>query len=365
MVHLKKEMDLLRDPIYKAVQEVLESGSYILGNKGKELESKVSRYVEAAYGAGVASGTDALVLSLEALGIGEGDEVITTPFTFFATAEAIVRVGAKPVFVDINPNTYHIQPSNIYNALNAKTKAIIVVHLFGHAANMDEIMQIAKEYGLRVIEDACQAIGTEYKGKRVGAIGDVGCFSFYPSKNLGGVGDGGMVVTNSQDVYEKICELRNHGSEKNNKYKHSTIGYNSRLDELQAAILLEKLKYLDDFLIKRREIARRYTEELNQFVKTPSIYLNRTHTFHQYCIELDNRDELASYLIRQNIATAIYYPIPLHLQQAFLNLNYKKGDFPIAEKISNKILALPIYPLMDQMEQDKVIKAIKEFFQTI
>jgi len=361
MVDLKAELELLKEPIFNALKEVLESGEYILGSKGKELEKQIASYIGATYGIGVGNGTDALYLALRALDIGPGDEVITTPFTFFATAEVIAQVGATPVFVDIEKETYNIDPLKIKEKITDNTKAIIVVHLYGQSAKMKEIMKVAKEFNLKVVEDACQAIGTECDGKRVGTIGDIGCFSFFPSKNLGAYGDAGMVVTNDKSLYEKVSTLRNHGSQI--KYIHSTIGLNSRLDEFQAAILLIKLKYLDIFLHKRKEIAKKYTLELNSLVKTPSIIENREHTFHQYCIELDGRDQLATFLQKNDISSAIYYPIPLHLQEAFNYLNYHKGDFPIAEIAATKILALPIYPTMNFEKQDKIISMIKKFIE--
>ncbi|WP_373894959.1 DegT/DnrJ/EryC1/StrS family aminotransferase [Virgibacillus natechei] len=362
MVDLKEELKLIRSPILEAITEVLDSGDYILGEKGGKLEKAVAEYVDASYGIGVANGTDALELSLKALDIDPGDEVITTPFTFFATGEAIAHVGARPMFVDIEEETYTIDPSKIEEAITPNTKAIIVVHLYGKTANMKEIMAIAKTYNLRVIEDACQAIGTEYEGKRVGSIGDIGCFSFFPSKNLGAFGDAGLVTTNNKKIYERITKLRNHGSE--SKYQHSSIGMNSRLDEFQAAILLVKLYYLDIFLHKRKEVARRYTENLNTLLTTPPIPKGREHTFHQYCIELEKRDELALELKNNGIASAIYYPIPLHLQQAFHYLNYKKGDFPIAEKTAEKILALPIFPMLSFQQQNYIISTIKHFLES-
>lgn len=362
MVDLKEELALMRSPILAAMTEVLDSGDYVLGEKGEKLEKLVAQYVGASYGLGVANGTDALQLALQALDIGPGDEVITTPFTFFATGEAIAQVGAKPVFVDIEEETYTIDPSKMKEAITENSKAIIVVHLYGQTAKMNEIMAIAKTNNLRVIEDACQAIGTEYDGKRIGAIGDIGCFSFFPSKNLGAFGDAGMVVTNQQKLYEKVNELRNHGSER--KYHHSSVGMNSRLDEFQAAILLIKLYYLDFFLYQRKEIASRYTRNFNNLLKTPPISENREHTFHQYCIELDGRDKLASELKTNGIDSAIYYPIPLHLQPAFHYLHYKEGDFPIAEKTAKRILALPISPTLTVEKQNYIIATVKKFMET-
>ncbi|MFD2922430.1 DegT/DnrJ/EryC1/StrS family aminotransferase [Halobacillus naozhouensis] len=361
MVDLKEELRLIREPILVELTEVIESGDYILGKKSEELEKLVAQYVGADYGIGVANGTDALQLSLMALDIGPGDEVITTPFTFFATAEAIEQVGAKPVFVDIEEETYNIDPAKIEAAITPHTKALIIVHLYGQVADMKEIMKIAKTHQLKVIEDACQAIGSECDGRRVGALGDIGCFSFFPSKNLGAFGDAGIVVTNQKELYEKVSKLRNHGSE--TKYQHSTIGMNSRLDELQAAILLVKLYYLDIFLHKRKEIARRYTEHLHHLFKTPSVQENREHTFHQYCIELDNRDELAAELNKKGIASAIYYPIPLHLQEAFQHLHYKEGDFPVAEKSAKRILALPMFPMLSFQKQDYIMSTVKRLMK--
>ncbi|MED3662755.1 DegT/DnrJ/EryC1/StrS family aminotransferase [Ureibacillus sp. FSL K6-8385] len=359
LIDLKKEYELYGKNIEKAVAEVLQSGSYILGDKVAQFESEIANYLGVKYAAGVANGTDALLLALEALGIGEGDEVITSPFTFFATAEVIAKVGAKPVFVDIEPETYNIDVNKIEEAITNKTKAIIVVHLFGMAAEMDAIMEIASKHRLKVIEDACQAIGTEYKGKRVGGIGDIGCFSFFPTKNLGAFGDGGLIVTNHLEIYEKIYRLRNHGSKE--KYIHTSIGMNSRLDEIQAAILLEKLKLLDMFIFKRIVVANKYSQELHHVKRKPPQFTERQHTYHQYCIEVDDRDRLAGFLKQKGIATGIYYPVPLHLQKAFQYLQYKEGDFPVSENASKRILALPINPTITVAEQEYIIKSMKEF----
>lgn len=359
MVDLKEELKVIGDHIKKSVLEVIDSGSYILGEKGRYFEETIAEYLGARYAAGVANGTDALLLALEALEIARGDEVITTPFTFFATAEMIARVGATPVFVDIEPDSYNMDPKKVEAAITDKTKAIMVVHLFGRAVDMNPIKEVATKYNLKIIEDAAQAIGTVYNGERVGKIGDIGCFSLFPSKNLGAFGDAGVIVANDEAIIEKIYQLRNHGSKE--RYIHSFIGVNSRLDEIQAAILIEKLKVLDTFLDRRREIANKYTLELSDIVKTPPITQNRTHTFHQYCIQTQKRDELSYFLNKMGIATAIYYPIPLHLQKAFDYLNYQKGDFPISEKVAKEIVALPIYPAMTDFQQDYIISAIKEF----
>lgn len=359
LIDLKKEYEIYGKNIEKAVNEVLQSGSYILGEKVKQFETEIADYLGVKHALGVANGTDALLLALEALGIGQEDEVITSPFTFFATAEVIAKVGAKPVFVDIEPDTYNIDVNKIEKAITEKTKAIIVVHLFGMAAEMGKIMDIASAYNLKVIEDACQAIGTEYKGKRVGGIGDIGCFSFFPTKNLGGFGDGGLVVTNDSELYRKIRQLRNHGSEE--RYVHHVIGMNSRLDEIQAAILIEKLKFLDMFIFKRMVVANKYSQELQHVKRKPPQHTDRSHTYHQYCIEVDERDRLVSFLNKKGIATGIYYPIPLHLQKAFQHLHYREGDFPVSENAAKHILALPINPTITVTEQEYIIKAMKEF----
>jgi len=361
MVDLKEEFHFISHSLIRAVTDVIESGAFVLGEKGKELEKELADYLHASYALGVANGTDALYIALKALEIGNGDEVITTPFTFFGTAEAIAQVGATPVFVDIEEETYNIDPNKLEEAITPRTKAIIVVHLFGLSAKMSQIMQIAKKHQIKVIEDACQAIGTEYQGRRVGSIGDIGCFSFFPSKNLGAFGDAGLVVTNNVDLYKNMYMLRNHGSDK--KYEHSLIGLNSRLDEIQAAILLVKLKYLDVFLHMRKEIAKRYSEKINRVMKKPKIYEDREHTFHQYCIEIDQRDKLSDYLKENGISSAIYYPVPLHLQNAFSYLNYKAGDFPVAEKTAKRILALPISPTMSIEIQEKIITVVNNFIE--
>lgn len=362
MLDLQREMELYGESVHKAVDEVIDSGTYILGPKTATLEKWIAQYVEASHGIGVANGTDALIIALKALGIGRGDEVITTPFTFIATAEAIVHVGAKPVFVDIDPVSYLMDIGQIESAITKNTKAILIVHLYGKTAPMDQLVAIAKKHSLFIVEDACQAIGSEWNGRRVGAIGDIGCFSFFPSKNLSGFGDGGMIVTNSSELADRVRSFRNHGSVPTNKYIHERIGYNSRLDEMQAAILNEKVKYLDLFLAKRTELANQYTTKLQSLVTTPEVTTDRSHTFHQYCIYTKERDKLAKYLIDHNISTAIYYPIPIHLQQAFHPFGYKEGDFPVAETTAKHILALPIFPMLRNEEQMYIVEKVSGFF---
>jgi hypothetical protein len=355
---IKKEVNL-------AIKRVLERAEFIGGKEVESLEKEIAQFCRTKYAIGVNSCTDGLFLSLKALGIGPGDEVITTPFTFVATAEVIVNCGAKPVFVDIEPRTFNIDVSKIEKAITSRTKAIIPVHLFGQMAEMDEIMKIAKKYKLFVIEDAAQAVGAEYKGKKAGAIGEIGCFSFFPSKNLGAYGDGGMVITNNKNLADEIRLLRNHGSSKKEKYLNLISGTNSRLDVIQAAILRVKLKHLNRWNKKRNEIAKYYTQSLKGMrnIAPPSIGPARTHVFHQYTIRTTCRDQLRKYLKKNGIPTMIYYPMPLHLQPAFKYLGYKKRDFPQAEKAAKEVLSLPIYPELKKRDQDFVIQRIKEFYE--
>jgi len=390
---LKKQYKSIKKEIDTAIKKVLNSGSFIDGDEVAKFEKEVAKFCGAKYAVGVNSGTDALFLSLKSLGIGAGDEVITTPFTFIATAEVIANLGAKPVFADINPKTFNIDPQKIEEylktinckaitrskatglknyKLKTKPKAIIPVHLFGQMADMAEIMAIAKRYRLYVIEDTAQAIGAEYgsvsspqvKRKKAGTIGDLGCFSFYPSKNLGAFGDGGMAITNNNKLAEKIRLLRNHGSSPKEKYLNLVIGTNSRLDAIQAAILRVKLKYLPKWSKKRAEIASYYNKALKGIgdIITPIVDQKRNHIFHQYTIRTKYRDRLQKYLKNQGIPTQIYYPRPLYLQPAFKYLRYKNGDFPEAEKVAGEVLSLPIYPELKRKEQDFIIRKIKEFY---
>ena len=355
---IKKEID-------KAIKRVLESNQFIGGDEVKEFEKEIAKFCSTKYALSVNSGTDALFLSLKALGIGLRDEVITTPFTFISTAEVIANCNAKPVFVDIDPKTFNINPLKIEEKINKKTKAIIPVHLFGQMADMTRIMRIARKYGLYVIEDAAQAIGAEYKNKKAGTFSDLGCFSFFPSKNLGGYGDGGMVVSNNEELAEKIRLLKNHGSSPKEKYLNLILGTNSRLDTIQAAILRVKLKHLEEWSKARAKKAGLYTNQLGKLKEliTPSIASGRTHIFHQYTIRVNEqvRDKLNKYLSSQGIPTMIYYPVPLHLQPAFKYLGYKKGDFPEAEKASEEVISLPIYPELNKNDQNFIIKKIRTF----
>ncbi len=358
---LKRQYRNLSSELLPILEEVMAKGQFILGENVELLEKELADYCGTKYAVGVASGTDALLLSLEALGIGEGDEVITTPFTFFATSEVISLLKAKPVFVDIDSKTFNIDPDKIEDAITTKTKAVIPVHLFGQMAEMDDIKYLAEKYDLYIIEDACQAIGAGYKGRRAGSIGDTGCFSFFPTKNLGAFGDGGLITTNDEKLYEKIKLLRVHGSRK--KYYHELIGHNSRLDEIQAAILRVKLKYLDNWIERRIEIAKIYSEGLKDLdVTVPEVKPYLRHVYHQYVIRTKLRDELQEYLSNKGIGTAIYYPLPLHLQECYKDLGYREGDLPEAEKASKEVLALPMWPELTNEEVNYIVESIREFF---
>ncbi|MDD5010727.1 MAG: DegT/DnrJ/EryC1/StrS family aminotransferase [Phycisphaerae bacterium] len=357
LLDLKAQYAKIKTDVLKAIGEVLDSQICIGGPKVAELEKEVAEISQCKYAVGVSSGTDAILVSLMSLGVKEGDEVITTPFTFFATAGCIARVGAKPVFVDIDPKTYNIHPALIEKAITKKTKAIIPVHLFGQMADMDPIMAVAKKHNLYVIEDAAQSISSTYKGKKAGSIGTCGCFSFFPSKNLGGIGDGGMVVTNDEKLYHMIFIMRNHGSEP--KYYHKFVGGNFRLDPIQAAALLVKLPYLDEWSAARRKNAEYYDKKFaDTAVKTPFISSDCQTIYNQYVIRVPNRDKLIEQLKKQNIGCEIYYPVPMHLQECFAYLGYKSGDFPESEKAANEVLSLPIYPELADRMKDFVIRSV-------
>jgi len=359
--------------IKSALDEVFKTQQFILGPSIQTLEEKIAQYCRTRYAMGVASGSDALVLSLMTLGIGAGDEVLIPPFTFFATAGSVSCLGATPVFVDIDPETYNIDPFKIEEKITSRTKAIIPVHLFGQCADMDPLLQIAKTKKLFVIEDAAQALGAEYRpeagseGRRAGQIGDLGCFSFYPTKNLGAFGDAGMVVTDHHDFAEKVRLLRVHGSQP--KYFHKSIGINSRLDTMQAAILLVKFKYLETWTLERQKKAERYQLLFQDVLssakglKLPTIQYQNRHIFHQYVIRVPERDRLKKYLAEEGIGTDIYYPLPLHLQECFSFLKYKLGDLPNSERAAEEVLALPIYPELPEDHQALVVDRIKTFYE--
>lgn len=364
LMDLKAQYRSIRDEVLKAVEGVLEGGRYILGPEVKALEEEVAALCGVDHGVGVANGTDALVLVLDALGIGPGDEVITTPFTFFATAESISRVGATPVFVDIDPGTFNLDASEIRRRITPRTKAILPVHIFGQPADMDEVMEVAEESGLWVIEDACQAIGAEYRGRKVGSLGHAACFSFFPTKNLGGYGDGGMIVTDDESLARKLRSLRVHGRTPESKYINAAIGYNSRLDELQAAVLRVKLRRLEQWNGARRRKARLYDELLRDLpVQTPVEAADRSHIYHLYIIQTEKRDELVEHLKRHGIASGVYYPIPLHLQQVYRSLGYREGSLPRAEQVAKRTLALPLYPEIPEESIRRVAETVHRFFE--
>jgi len=355
LLDLKAQYATIRDEIRAAVDEVLESQHFILGPTVEKLENEVAQYCNTEYAIGVASGTDALALSLMAIDVGPGDEVITTPYTFFATAGSISRLGATPTFVDINPKTYNIDPNLIEEKITDKTRAIIPVHLYGQCVDMNPILEIAQKYNLKVIEDAAQAIGAEHNKHRAASMGDLGCLSFFPSKNLGGYGDGGMVVTNNEELAERVKVLRVHGSKP--KYFHRVIGCNSRLDTIQAAVLRVKFKYLDDWNQKRRENAQRYDRLLEGTqVIPPYVEPHNAHIYNQYTIRVEHRDAIEKHLKSRGIGCALYYPLPLHLQECYEHLGYREGDFPESEKAARQTISIPIYPELTEVQQRYVVE---------
>lgn len=360
LLDLVSQYKTIKEDVLKQIGEVLDTQRCIGGPKVEQLERDIADVCGCRYAVGVSSGTDALLAALMSLDIGAGDEVITTPFTFFATAGSIARVGATPVFVDIDPKTYNIDPSKIEAAVTAKTKAIMPVHLFGQVAEMDAIMAIAQTHSLAVIEDAAQAISATYKGKKAGSIGTCGCFSFFPSKNLGGIGDGGMVVTNDEALHHRLFIMRNHGMEP--KYYHKCIGGNFRLDPIQAAALLVKLPLLDTWSAGRRKNAAYYTEKFKGSpVVTPTINTDCVSIFNQYVIRVPRRDELVKHLQQNNIGCEVYYPVPMHLQECFAHLGKGPGSFPESEKAAREVMALPIYPELTDAMKDYVVKTVLDF----
>jgi len=367
LLDLKEQFRAMKSEILRDIEEICDSQYFILGPKVEKFEKEVANYCQAKYAVGVSSGSDALIISLMAEGIGNGDEVITTPFTFFATAGAIARVGATPVFVDIEPDSFNINPKLIEERITAKTKAIIPVHLYGQCANMDAIMTIAERHDLIVIEDAAQAIGSEHNNRRAGSMGDYGCFSFFPSKNLGAFGDGGAVTTNDPEKYEMLKIFRNHGA--NPKYYHKYIGGNFRLDAIQAVILSIKLRYLDSWTTARQNNAEEYHAMFEQSAIAEQVRLpyraacSTRHIYNQFCILINDksRDDLKQSLIENGIGVDVYYPVPLHLQECFKSLNYSEGDFPISEKTAGKIIALPIFPESNSEQRQHVVSTITQF----
>ena len=367
LIDLPAQYATIRDAVRTAVDRVFESQHFVLGAEVTALEEEIARYCQTKFAIGCASGSDALLLALMTLGIGKGDEVITTPFTFFATASAITRLGARPVFVDIDERTFNIDPNLVESVITPRTKAIIPVHMYGQCADMDPLLQISEKTGIPIIEDTAQAIGAEDHGRRAGSMGAMGCLSFYPSKNLGGAGDGGMVVTNSSDLARRLQTLHVHGE--NRKYHHQSIGINSRLDALQAVVLRIKLPHLEDWIKGRQDKAAKYERmfaetNLTEQINSPFIRSDGRHVFHLFVIRVcdGRRDDLRSYLHEEGIGADVYYPVPLHLQECFAYLNYRKSELPIAERASEDTLALPVYPELTEEQQERVVQAVADFF---
>ncbi|GAB6168283.1 DegT/DnrJ/EryC1/StrS family aminotransferase [Clostridium carnis] len=388
LIDLKAQYESLAEELSKATLDVLSSANYIMGKNVIEFEKEFAEFIGVKHAISVGNGTDALVIALKAMGIGEGDEVITSPFTFFATAESISAVGAIPVFVDAEKETFNIDVTKIEEKITSKTKAIMPVHIFGQSAEMDTINEIAKKHNLLVIEDACQAIGGKYKGRKIGSLGDVACFSFFPTKNLGCAGDGGMIVTDNDKIATIARALKAHGSGENGqkaynllnnieeeikkaegandtvynplKYYNYLIGYNSRLDAMQAAILRVKLKEIDGWNAKRREIVNIYNEALqNEDLVTPICKEENEHVYHMYILQSENREEVIAKLKDAGIATGVYYPVPLHLQKVYKNLGYKEGDMPVSEYLSHRTFAIPVYPELTEEQVKYIINSIK------
>lgn len=388
LIDLRAQYNSISKELDKATIDVLSSAAYIMGKNVTEFEKEFAGYIGTKHAISVGNGTDALVIALKALGIGEGDEVITSTFTYFASAECISAVGATPVFVDVEKDTFNIDPDKIEEKITERTKAIIPVHIFGQSADMDKINIIAKKHNLKVIEDACQAVGAKYKGKMIGTLSDVACFSFFPTKNLSCAGDGGMIVTSDDNVATIAIALRTHGSGEtgqkaynllNNiteevvtsksgddtvynplKYYNYLIGYNSRLDAIQAAILRVKLPHLDKWNLRRREIAKIYDEELiDSNVITPIVREENDTVYHQYVLQSDNREEMLAKLKEKGIATGVYYPVPLHLQKVYTDLGYKEGDMPVAEYLSHRTFAIPVYPELSEEQIQYIVDSIK------
>jgi dTDP-4-amino-4,6-dideoxygalactose transaminase len=373
LLDLKAHHEPLHKEVMAAIEQTFRSQAFILGPEVGKLEERVASYCQTQFGIGVSSGTDALLIALMAIGVGPGDEVITTPYSFFATAGAVARLGAKPVLVDIDPKTYNIDPSKIANVITKKSKAMIPVHLYGQCAAMGPILDLAQRHNLKVIEDAAQAIGSEYlDGRRAGSMGTVGCLSFFPSKNLGALGDGGMVVTNDQEVAERIKVLRVHGGKP--KYYHKMIGGNFRLDTIQAAVLNVKLNYLDDWTRRRQENAQRYETLFQQSglvqkgrVRLPEPVYRESgakhyHIYNQFVLRVEKRDDLMGFLKQKGVGAEIYYPVPFHQQECFRYLGHKEGDFPESERAAKETVAIPIYPELTAGQQTEVVEAIVAFY---
>jgi len=366
LLDLKAQYKTIKPEIMAAIEAVCDEQGFVLGPRVVELEQAVAKFVGVGHAVACASGSDALLLSMMALGVGHGDEVITAPFTFFATAGSISECGAAPVFVDVEPDTFNLDPAKIDAKITPRTKAIMPIHLFGQCADMDAIKTIAKRRGLAVIEDACQAIGASRHGVKAGALGDTGCFSFFPTKNLGGYGDGGIITTADAQLREKLAMLRVHGSRV--RYVHELPGINSRLDAIQAAVLRVKLNHLEGWTAGRQRNARRYERlfadaKLLERVTLPRTDKGNVHVYNQFTVRAQKRDELRAYLKDKGVGTEIYYPIPLHLQDCYRGLGYKKGDFPVSERAAEEVMSLPIYAELTEDQQAYVVRTIAEFYR--
>lgn len=363
LVDLKRQCYRIKNEVDEKIREVLESGRFILGENVKAFEKEFARYCGVKHAVGVASGTDALILCLKALGVSNGDEVVTVPNTFVATIDAISHNGATPIFVDIESETYTMKTSDVAQKITERTKVVLPVHLYGHSVDMDPLLEIAEENNLYVVQDACQAHGADYKNRKVSSLGDCVCFSFYPSKNLGAYGDGGVVLTNEEEIAERIRMLRDYGQKE--KYKHTFIGYNSRLDEMQAAILRVKLKYLDKWIEERRRNAKKYNKMLSEMhdVTPPKERSYAKHVYYLYVIRTRRRNDMQKWLSYKGISTGIHYPVPVHLQEAYRHLGLREGDFPVVEECSREILSLPMFPELTENEIRYVCQSIKEFVE--
>jgi len=363
LLDLQVQYASLRDEVRRAVERVLDSQRFVLGDEVRQLESSIATYTQTKHAIGCASGSDAVLLALMALDVGAGDEVITTPFTFFATAAAITRLGARPIFVDIDPSSYNLDTAQVEAAVTANTKAIMPVHLYGQCTEMDLLLELRDQQGIPIIEDAAQAIGATDRGEQAGSLGVIGCFSFYPTKNLGGAGDGGMLTTKDDQLAARLRRLRTHGGA--NEYEHSEVGVNSRLDELQAAVLNVKFPHLDKWSDERARKAAVYDELLDDMsfeLITPSIRDDGRHIYHQYVVRVPHyRDALMEYLKQRGVGTKVYYPIPLHRQECFAYLGYQEGEFPESERAARETFALPIYPELTETQQAYVVETIKSF----
>jgi dTDP-4-amino-4,6-dideoxygalactose transaminase len=363
LLDLQAQFASLRDEVREAIDRVFESQRFVLGEQVQKLEAAVAEYCEAQHAIGCASGSDAVLLALMALDVSTGDEVITTPFTFFGTGAAITRLDARPVFVDIDPSSYNLDVTQVANAITERTKAIIPVHLYGQCVEMDVLLEIGEQHGVPIIEDAAQAIGATDRGDKAGSMGLIGSFSFYPTKNLGGAGDGGILTTSDDAVAERLRRLRNHGGR--NEYQHEEVGINSRLDELQAAVLNVKMRYLDQWSNERARKAAVYDELLDDTpfeLITPSTREESRHIYHQYVVRVPkHRDALMEYLKQHGVGTKVYYPIPLHRQECFAYLGYQEGEFPESERAALETFALPAYPELSETQQAYVVETIKSF----